>query len=86
MLPREETKLRQVYDVIADRGAHGATADEVGEILGWSHQSYSPRVSTLKRDGRIVATWRRRKTRAGNDAEVLVTPEHYRVPKLKGRS
>lgn len=51
--PRLGSKRRLTYDWIRQRGSYGATAREVGDHFGWEHQSYSPAVSTLKRDGWI---------------------------------
>lgn len=77
VMPRSGSKRRMVYDWVAGRGDHGATAEEVGDHFGWGHQSYSAVVSNLVRDGWLVpaayaglGVARTRPTRAGNDATV----------------
>lgn len=68
-----------VWEFVNAQGSAGATADEVGEHFGWQHQTYSSAVSTLKRDGLLVWSGRTRPTLSGNEAQVMVTPEHYRM-------
>src|SRR5690242_15924933 len=47
--------------------ADGLTCDEAELVLGWSHQSVSPRINGLARQELIVDSGRRRKTRSGRD-------------------
>jgi hypothetical protein len=70
--------LREVYDLIAV-AREGLTADEVDQATGWGHSSSSSAVSSLKRAGWIssiidltTGKTRKRKTRTGNSAEVMV--------------
>ena len=82
-LPSVGTRRRMVWDFIDSRGRYGATAEEVGLHFGWAHQTYSSAVSTLKRDGHLLRSGRKRATTAGNEADVMVTPQHYSRPKLR---
>lgn len=54
------------------RGADGLTIDEVSRVVGLAPNCVSGRVSELKRDGLLVETQLRRKTRLGRSARVLV--------------
>lgn len=74
----------RVLALIASRGAHGATTDEVEEILGLRHQNASARVWDLAgRNWRhplpgapfIVETEAKRRTRSGRWAHVYVALE-----------
>ena len=73
---RMGTMRRMAYDAIVI--ADGLTAEEVGLMFGWKHQSYSAAVSTLKTDGWLEcargADGRKitRPTQGGNEAEVMV--------------
>jgi len=60
----------RVFDYIAACGLDGATADEVLVALRLSHQTGSARVSELARDGVIVDSLMRRRTRSGRAAVV----------------
>lgn len=62
----------RVMAYIEERGEHGATCDEVEIDLNLSHQTASARFSKLKRVGRIVATGKKRKTRSGRGANVMM--------------
>jgi len=82
-LPKVGTRRRKVWDFIDSRGHYGATAEEVGLHFAWAHQTYSSAVSMLKRDGHLLRSGKKRRTTAGNDADVMVTPQHYRALKLR---
>ena len=68
----------QVYAYIAGCGDRGATVDEIVAAWGCSPNRVAPRVTELRRDGRVVVLKRwdgstvRRKTRQGKGAAVLV--------------
>jgi hypothetical protein len=64
---------QQVYDVIAKAGIHGATLDEVCVALGKSANALSGRVTELVGAGAVRRTTRRRLTRSGRPAAVLVS-------------
>ena len=64
----------RIYAYAAKRGLRGITTDEVQVGIHLEvHQSMSPRVSELCRDGLLVRTGEVRKTRNGCNANVLVT-------------
>ena len=56
--------------VLAIIRTHASTADEVAEKLGLSVLSVRPRVSELKRFGRIIHSGQRRKNASGVNAAV----------------
>jgi hypothetical protein len=58
-----------------DRGPRRFTADELTAAWGCSHNHSSPRITELVKAGKLVATKRRRPTRTGGPACVLVLPE-----------
>jgi hypothetical protein len=53
-------------------GEYGMTDDEVEELLGFRHQTASPRRRELELDGALVGTGRKRETRSGRMAQVYV--------------
>lgn len=57
---------------IRERGLEGATADECLVHFSLEHQTGSARVTELKQSGDIVASGRRRKTRSGRWAAVML--------------
>jgi predicted transcriptional regulator len=69
----------RVYAAIEATGADGCTTDELEQRLGLAHQTCSPRVTELARQGRIVVRGTR-KTRSGRMAKVWV------IAKLEGSS
>lgn len=72
-LPRSGSDRRRVYDLIAARGAEGATDDEIEVALGLPHQTASARRNGLRDDGWVADSGRRRPTRTGAEATVWVT-------------
>lgn len=78
-------KLRAiVLGVVRERGATGATCDEIEVALGMRHQTASARVNELMEDGRVVDSGERRKTRSGRKATVwIVTGAVTDAPPLK---
>ncbi len=68
---KEATRLR-LLDLAIRRGDLGITADEVAALWRCSHNTVAPRMTELLRDGRLVRTDRRRPTRSGCSARVLV--------------
>lgn len=77
-LPKSGSLRAHVLDLIEQRGQHGATSDEVQVMTSREHQSISPVLSTLARDGWIEplrvlgGAALTRRTRLGNEAEVYV--------------
>lgn len=61
-----------VFRCIAEAGAQGRTADEVGELLELRPQSCSARVNELVRLGAVRDSGERRPTSSGRPARVLV--------------
>lgn len=79
------TYRRMVFDYILFRGDYGATCDEVEQAIGVKHQNVSARIWELKgnplkaqRPAMIEDSGRRRKTRSGRSAEVLVAVHRFR--------
>jgi hypothetical protein len=65
-----------IVSFVRYRGCYGATSDEVETLFGWSHQTVSARITEAKANGDLIKTTRKRPTRSGRNAAVLVTPEH----------
>lgn len=65
----------QAFDWIDSRAYHGGTADEVAEALKWEKYSSRPRLSTLKKLGKIVDSGKRRKGVSGRMMAVWVLPQ-----------
>ncbi len=70
----KEAVCEQIVDLVRTRGDRGVTADEIGSEWGCSPNHVAPRLTELVAAGRLVRTDRRRKTRAGCLASVLVMP------------
>lgn len=66
---------RRVYDIIKRSGLVGMTSDDVEETLGLSHQTVSARCTELKKRGLVIESGRRRPTRSGRNAAVLIVKE-----------
>lgn len=85
--PAEDVKegIRlQIIEHVRALGPEGAIPDEIVATWGTIHNHVAPRCSDLKRDGRLVPQFehkngklvpKRRLTRDGNTARVLVVPE-----------
>lgn len=63
---------RAVYAFAKARGAYGITADEVAAAWGRTHNHVAPRITELKVQARLVPTDKKRRTRAGRWARVLI--------------
>lgn len=70
--PAKAATREQVYMFALLRGGHGVTADEIAAHWGTSHNHVAPRITELKRVGRLVPTQHRRVTRSGCLARVLI--------------
>src|SRR5215472_16366774 len=71
----EKARLRaRVVRYVERRGQRGATCDEIEVASGMSHQTISARCTEAKALGEVVDSGRRRPTRTGRNAAVLVTP------------
>ena len=71
-LPRSGSDRRRVYDLILERGAEGATDDELEVALDLPHQTASARRNGLRDDGWVTDSGRKRPTRSGADAIVWI--------------
>lgn len=70
-----DNRRRMVYDFMVIRAANGATADECCAHFRMNHNAIAPRLTELKVLGMVVKTNRRRETRQGCLAAVLVAKE-----------
>lgn len=70
--PKTGTQRRLVLDLIAVRLDYGATDDEMQVLLDWDGSTQRPRRVELHRDGWIVKSEIRRRTRKGELAVVWV--------------
>lgn len=69
-LPRLQ---RQVFAMIAQAGASGATCDEIADALGWERFRVRPRTSELRKLRRIVDSGVRRLSQSGVQSIVWIT-------------
>jgi hypothetical protein len=79
-LPASVTRQTRVLAVIVDRGAVGATDDEIEALTGWSHQTVSARRRDLAIGGLVEEAYRgggplRRLTRQDRAAQVWVATD-----------
>jgi len=72
--PTKEMVQERVLDFACGRGPYGFTCDELSEAWACSPNHSSPRVTELLSAGRLVRSGRRRQTRAGCWAAVIVLP------------
>ena len=70
-LPRLQ---RTVMSVVAAAGHHGATGDEIANVLAWERHRVRPRTSELRRAGKIMDSGARRDGRCGIAQIVWVLP------------
>ena len=86
--PTKEATRLAIYGYAATQKEDGVLADEVAEAFHCTHNHVAPRISELKREGRLVPIGKRRRTRAGSWARVLVTDRVYEAmqPKPKGQA
>lgn len=66
------TQEGRVLAFLRQRGAKGATSDEIEGALGIAHQSCGPRLRSLEKSGGIRRTAFTRPTRSGREAGILV--------------
>lgn len=72
---RKEIDLRRILELVKQRGPQrGATCDEIEELLRLSHQTASARCTEAKARGQLIDSGRRRRTRTGRAAAVLIVP------------
>ena len=71
--PRFGSRLDRILALITNAGAVGYTSDEVAAALGEPNgYKTGAAITTLKRRGDVVPSGRTRKTRSGQDADVVV--------------
>ncbi|HXH05393.1 MAG TPA: hypothetical protein VNI83_02265 [Vicinamibacterales bacterium] len=88
MRDRAPTVRERIYVFMRDRGAYGATRDEVEVALGLRMQTVNGRIAELKAAGLIRETDMKRATRSGRLAHVFVAvgyahgtqPQLFAVP------
>lgn len=68
-LPRLQ---RQVFALIAEAGAKGATCDEIADAWGWERFRVRPRTSELRKLRRIVDSGVRRPSQSGVQSIVWI--------------
>jgi hypothetical protein len=73
--PDKASIRADILQWIADRQHEGATCDEVEVALGLRHQTASARMRELVMLGMATKTGRRRPTRSGRNAAVLVVED-----------
>lgn len=73
--PRKQQVYAKILTFARERGRLGLTADELAQRWQCSHNHVAPRISELKKLGRLVQTTRTRLTRSGSPARVFVLPE-----------
>lgn len=72
----QETKTR-ILRLYRERGPEGYTAEELAEVCACDKDHTSPRISELLSEELLRDTGRRRRTRSGASAAVLVHFEHF---------
>lgn len=67
-----KTLRDRIYNYALRRGEKGITSDEVVTASKITHNRISPRISELKKEGRLIPTSKTRKTQFGRSARVLI--------------
>jgi hypothetical protein len=70
----KEAIQKRILKFAETRGALGITADEVAAKFKCSHNHVAPRITELKIATKLIASGKKRPTRAGAKAAVLVVP------------
>jgi len=71
-----KSREAQALRVIRMVGRAGLTADEVAGTFGWDRYSARPRLSALRKQGKIVDSGHRRSGVSGRRQAVWVAPEY----------
>ncbi len=69
-----DTVREKVYSIYRNHSPYGLTADEAGWYLGIGPFTIRPRVTELKRQGRLTDSGVRRRNGSGKKAIVLIIP------------
>jgi hypothetical protein len=75
--PDKARLRRMVLAYVRSRGLVGATSEEAEQALGIPHQTVSARITELKAAGDVYDTGRRRPTRSGRNAAVVVADDWF---------
>ena len=78
--PHTPSLREQVFAFIAGRGTHGATDEEMQDVLGMGANTQRPRRWELERARRIVMSGERRATRSGCTAAVWIAVQQGEIP------
>lgn len=70
--PSRDKRARIALGIIEGAGSRGVTRDELSNATGWPIQSVCPLVSGLMRAGAVVDGGKRRPTKTGRQAQVLI--------------
>lgn len=70
--PSKSETRNAIYAWALNRGEFGITADECADAFNCSHNHVAPRITELRALKLLVPTDRKRKTRTGSSARVLV--------------
>ena len=73
-----KSQAREKLYLVVVKSKRGMTCDELEKITKMRHQTASARVVELLTEGRLVRTARRRQTRSGRMASVMVTKDQWR--------
>jgi hypothetical protein len=71
MVEPSKNQRQQAWEFIADRGAYGATSDDLKQYLGFHHSS-TTRLTELVRLGRVERTDDTRPTKSNRQAKVHI--------------
>jgi hypothetical protein len=74
MIDEARNRRALALAIVAERGAGGATADEVAAALLWDKYSSRPRMAELHKRGAIVDSGDRREGSSGRGQAVWVLP------------
>jgi hypothetical protein len=80
-----KTNDQRVTEYMDHQGTHGDTCDGIEDKLKIPHQTCSPLVLTMIRDGRLVLIEEYRRTRNGQLAQVMVLAKYAKAAQPKDR-
>lgn len=76
---RVKVQLRgRILALVDSKSVAGLTCDEIEKVLKMKHQTVSARLVEMLAAGVLIRTAKRRQTRSGRHASVVVTPQHWR--------
>jgi hypothetical protein len=74
--PSGPSRRERIAAHVASCGRYGATREDIAEAFDLPIQTVCPLVKSMQVSGRLVSTSRKRSTRNGRPAAVLITPEN----------